>query len=219
MGVGALRYGAGVLRLLFVRHGQSEWNALGRWQGQADPPLSDLGRAQARLAATAISAAATRAASPVQGIVSSTLARALETATIISDVIGVSPLHLEADLVERDAGEWSGLTRREIDEHFPGYLDNGTRPPGYEPDDAMLARTLRGVDRVIDRFSAIDAPATVVVVTHGGVIYTLESHLGAPFQRKPNLGARWFLVRNGALHLSTTASLLDSESSTVPDLL
>jgi broad specificity phosphatase PhoE len=219
VGVGALRYGAGVLRLLFVRHGQSEWNALGRWQGQADPPLSDLGRAQARLAATSITAAATRAASPVAGIVTSTLVRALETAAIISDAIDVAPLHLEADLVERDAGEWSGLTRNEIDERFPGYLANGTRPQGYEPDDAMRARTLRAVDRIIGRFSAIDRPATVVVVTHGGVIYTLESHLGAPFQRKPNLGARWFLVRNGALHLSTTAALIDAESATVPDLL
>ena len=114
--------------MLFVRHGQSEWNALGRWQGQADPPLSDLGRAQARAAATAITAAATRAASPVVGIVSSTLVRALETATIISDEIGESPLHLEADLVERDAGEWSGLTRIEIDERFPWFLNNGSRP-------------------------------------------------------------------------------------------
>jgi probable phosphoglycerate mutase len=208
-----------VLRLLFVRHGQSEWNALGRWQGQADPPLSDLGREQARLAAPAITAAATRSASPVVGIVSSTLGRALETATIISDTINVFPLHLEVDLIERHAGEWSGLTRTEIDERFPGYLDNGTRPQGYEPDDLMLTRTLRAVDRIIDRFSLIDGPATVVVITHGGVIYTLESHLGAPFQRKPNLGARWFLVRDRALHLSTTVSLLDAESSTVPDLL
>ena len=205
--------------MLFVRHGQSEWNALGRWQGQADPPLSDLGRAQARSAATAITAAAKRAASPVAGIVTSTLVRAVETATIISDSLDVGPVHLEADLVERDAGEWSGLTRLEIDEHFPGYLQNGHRPPGYEPDDTMLARTLRAVDRIVDRFSPISAPATVVVITHGGVIYTLESHLGAPFQRKPNLGARWFLVRDGTLHLSATASLLDPESSTVPDLL
>ena len=120
-----------MLRLLFVRHGQSEWNALGRWQGQADPPLSDLGRAQARLAASAITAAAARAASPVTGIVSSTLVRALETAAIISDAIGVYPLHLERDLVERNAGEWSGLTRVEIDERFPGYLANGSRPPGF----------------------------------------------------------------------------------------
>ena len=111
------------------------------------------------------------------------------------------------------------MTRTEIDEHFPGYLANGTRPQGYEPDDVMLDRTLRAVDRIIDRFSPVREPATVVVITHGGVIYTLESHLGAPFQRKPNLGARWFLVRDGALQLSTTTALIDAASATIPDLL
>jgi probable phosphoglycerate mutase len=205
--------------LLFIRHGQSEWNALGKWQGQADPPLSDLGRAQARLAAAAISAASSRVASPVAGIVTSTLVRALETATIISDVLGVHPVHLESDLVERDAGEWSGLTRAEIDERFPGYLDSGTRPRGYEPDDAMLARTLRGVDAIIDRFTPVDEPATVVVVTHGGVIYTLEGHLGAPFQRKANLAARWIVAHDGRLQLDTSIALIDAESATMPDLL
>jgi probable phosphoglycerate mutase len=208
-----------VLRLLFVRHGQSEWNALGRWQGQADPPLSDLGRAQARLAAAAITAATARVAAPVTGIVTSTLIRALETATIVSDVLGVHPIHLEPDLVERDAGEWSGLTRGEIDERFPGYLDNGTRPNSYEPDDAMLVRTLRAVDHIVERFTPVDDPATVVVITHGGVIYTLEGHLGAPFQRKANLGARWVVVRDGTLHLDTSLALIDTESATVPDLL
>jgi probable phosphoglycerate mutase len=208
-----------VLRLLFVRHGQSEWNALGKWQGQADPPLSDHGRAQARLAAAAITAATSRVASPVTAIVTSTLVRALETATIISDQIGVHPIHLEPDLVERDAGEWSGLTRGEIDEQFPGYLDNGTRPQGYEPDEAMLERTLRAVDQIVERFTPVTEPATVVVVTHGGVIYTLEGHLGAPFQRKPNLGARWIVVRDGTLHLDTSIALIDTESATIPDLL
>jgi len=204
--------------LLFVRHGQSEWNALGRWQGQADPPLSELGRVQARLAADGITAAATRSAAPVAGIVTSTLVRALETATIISDALQIYPLHLEADLVERDAGEWSGLTRDEIDQRFPGYLANGSRPSGYEADDAMLKRTLRAVDHIIRRFAHLDEPATVVVITHGGVIYTLESHLGAPFQRKPNLGARCFLVRNGTLQISTALTLVDAQAATVPDL-
>jgi broad specificity phosphatase PhoE len=210
---------AQVLRLLFVRHGQSEWNALGRWQGQADPPLSDFGRMQARLAARAIAAATEREAAPVAAIVTSTLVRALETATIISDELQVYPLHLEADLIERDAGEWSGLTRDEIDERFPGYLGNGSRPPGYEPDDVMLARTRRAVDHIIQRFSSLDEPATVVVITHGGVIYTLESHLGAPFERKPNLGARWFVVRDGELEISAATALVDADATTVPDLL
>ena len=111
------------------------------------------------------------------------------------------------------------MTRAEIDERFPGYRGNGSRPPGYEPDDVMLDRTCRAVDRIVERFSALDEPATVVVITHGGVIYTLESHLGAPFERKPNLGARWFVVRDGELEISEATALVDAEATTVPDLL
>src|SRR3954449_978711 len=79
-------------RVLFVRHGQSEWNALGRWQGQADPPLSDLGRAQARAAAHSLGA--------LDAIFASDLQRAAETAAIISAAIGVGPVLVEPDLRE-----------------------------------------------------------------------------------------------------------------------
>ena len=87
-------------RVLLVRHGQSEWNADGRWQGQADPPLTDLGRHQALHAA--------RNLGVVDAIVASDLQRASETALIIAGELGVGPLVLEPDLRERDAGEWSG---------------------------------------------------------------------------------------------------------------
>src|SRR4029450_3937582 len=117
-------------RVLWPRHGQSEWNATGRWQGQADPPLSDLGRRQAREAARAIGA--------VEAGWSAALERGAGTAAIISADIGVGPVVLDPDLRERDAGEYSGLTRAEIEERFPGYLDAGTRPPGWEPDDHLL---------------------------------------------------------------------------------
>src|SRR5919107_550504 len=63
-------------RLLLVRHGESTWNATGRWQGWADPPLSDLGRAQAEAAAPA--------AAPVDAVVSSDLRRARETAELMA---------------------------------------------------------------------------------------------------------------------------------------
>src|ERR671910_890596 len=90
-------------RVLLVRHGQSEWNAAGRWQGQADPSLSDLGRLQAREAARAVGA--------VDAIWSSDLQRAAETAIIIGDQIGVGPVVVDDRLRERDAGEWTGLVR------------------------------------------------------------------------------------------------------------
>ena len=127
-------------RVLLVRHGQSEWNAEGRWQGQADPPLTDLGRLQAREAAGALGT--------VDAVWASDLQRAVETAAIIADQLGVGPVVVDPDLRERDAGEFSGLTRPEIAARFPGYLDDGRRPPGWEPDEALLARALRALHAI-----------------------------------------------------------------------
>src|SRR5688572_29337336 len=169
-------------RALLIRHGQSEWNAAGRWQGQADPPLTDLGRHQALHAS--------RNLGTVDAIVASDLQRASETAMIISEALGVGPVVLEPGLRERDAGEWSGLTRAEIERDWPGYLDSapadrhasfgsapastvGTpsagrrRPPGWEADDVLLERVVAALGRVHD----LAPDGEVIVVTHGGVVY------------------------------------------------
>lgn len=169
-----------MLNVLIARHGQSEWNALGKWQGQADPPLSDLGRAQARGAARQIGM--------FDAIVSSDLDRALTTAMIIAEGIGVGPVLVEPAFRERRAGEYEGLTRDEIEERYPGALDARRWPPGWEPDHEVHERVTVGLDRVIADIGTGD----VLVVAHGGVIYSLEGHLGAPHERIANLGARWF---------------------------
>ena len=144
-------------RVLLIRHGQSEWNADGRWQGQADPALTDLGRHQALHAS--------RSLGEVDAIVSSDLQRAAATAMIISSELGVGPVVLDSDLRERHAGEWQGLTRAEIERDWPGYLGppppvEGTpevqapavrvaeaagprrRPPGWEPDEQVVERAV-----------------------------------------------------------------------------
>ena len=202
-----------VPRLLLVRHGQSEWNADGRWQGQADPPLSDLGRRQAQAAAAAIGA--------VDAVVASPLERAYVTAATISEAIGIGPVLVDADLQERHAGEWQGLTRAQIDQQYPGYLhpDDGTRrrPPGWEDDDDLLARVLAAIGRVVRELEGAD---DVVVVTHGGVIYAVERHLGAPFERIANLEARWVTVgRDATMALGERLLLVDPDAVavTTPD--
>ena len=169
-----------MLNVLIARHGQSEWNALGKWQGQADPPLSDLGRAQARGAALQMGM--------FDAIIASDLDRALTTAMIIAEGIGVGPVMVEPALRERCAGEYQGLTRDEIDERFPGNLEAGVWPPGWEDDESVRAR----VDGALDRIVAEIGTGEVLVVSHGGVIYALESRLGAAHERIANLGGRWF---------------------------
>src|SRR5688500_14129220 len=124
-------------RILLVRHGESEWNAGGRWQGWADSSLSELGRQQAFEASAAVGT--------VDAIVASDLERATQTALIISETIGVGPVMIEPDLRERDVGEWTGLTRDEIEERWPGDLERWRRgelvcPPGGELNDHILVR-------------------------------------------------------------------------------
>jgi broad specificity phosphatase PhoE len=191
-------------RILLVRHGQSEWNASGRWQGQADPPLTDLGRAQAVEAARALGA--------LDAVWASDLGRAATTALIVSEALGVGPVVLDPDLRERDAGEWSGLTRDEIDERYPGYLQDGARPPGWEPDPALLERALR----VVHRIGRETPGGDVVAITHGGLIYVLEQHLGAEFARIANVEGRWLVVDGEKLRLGERMLLAEPEDVTVP---
>jgi probable phosphoglycerate mutase len=196
-------------RVLLVRHGQSEWNADGRWQGQADVALTDLGRSQAHHAA--------RALGVVDAIVSSDLSRAAETAAILSGELGVGPLVLDPDLRERDAGDWSGLTRAEIETGWPGYLDDDgeerRRPDGWEPDESLLARATAALVRI----HGLAPGGEAIAVTHGGLIYVIEGHFGAPFERLANLGGRWLEVGpEGLVALGDRVVLIEGDERTVP---
>lgn len=214
-------------RVLLIRHGQSEWNADGRWQGQADPALTDLGRHQALHAS--------RALGVVDTIVASDLQRASETALIIAGELGVGPVVLDPDLRERHAGEWQGLTRDDIEREWPGYLGppvpvEGTaaavtaaarltdgpprRPPGWEPDVDVVTRATAALVRIHDLVPNGEA----IAVTHGGLVYALEQILGATFVRLPNLGGRWFDVGpDGPESLGERVLLVDPDELTIPD--
>lgn len=199
-------------RILLVRHGQSEWNVEGRWQGQADIPLSELGRAQARAASAKLGTFDAYMASP--------LLRAWETAVIIADNLGVGPITPMIELVERSAGEWSGLTRADIETQYPGYLADGRRPPSYELDDPLRIRVLSGLQKIAE---TVGPDGTALVVAHGGVIYLLEDDSSRRAGRIPNLGALWLDIgENGdvtvgeRLHLINEAEL---ESAQESDLL
>ena len=192
-------------RLLLVRHGQSTWNADGRWQGQADPPLSPLGEHQAADAAVRVE--------PVEALWTSDLVRARRTADIVAQRIAV-PVRVDRRLRERDAGPWQGHTRAEIDERWPGYLETGRRPAGFEPDEALLDRVLSAIEAIADAHSG----QRILVVTHGGIVRTLERHLGdATRGFLPNLGGR-FIDANagGGWVLGDEVLLVGDEAVTRP---
>ena len=109
-----------------IRHGKTEWNHIGRWQGLADVPLSPVGRAQAE-------ALAKRFADErfsVHQVYSSDLSRAWETAQIVARQLHLAVQPLPA-LREIDVGAWSGLTRAQIVEQFPGaFTEHHSAPDG-----------------------------------------------------------------------------------------
>ena len=197
--------GRGV-RLLLARHGQSVWNAEGRWQGQADPPLSELGERQAADAVDVLTRDGS-ALPRIDVIWASPLQRARRTAEIIAGGLGLD-VTTDLRLQEVDAGEWSGRTRAEIEAEWPGYLEAQRRPPGFEARGHLTARALEAVADI-----AAAAPTrTVLVVTHGGLIGAVEHHLGAPWERSPNLGGRTVVNDgSGALELGDRFLLLDPE--------
>tara|TARA_B100000614_G_C14236445_1_gene364684 strand:- start:4 stop:555 length:552 start_codon:yes stop_codon:yes gene_type:complete len=181
---------------------------MGRWQGKANPPLTNLGKEQALLAAKKLP--------DFSILASSDLVRARETAEIFARAHDKEPndIFIEPQVQERDAGEFSGLTRDEIDKKFPGYLAQQRWPSGWEPDDVLIKRLREGLGRIIASSTGSDS---IVVVTHGGCIYALESLLGEEYRRISNLGGRWFEVINNEFYLGERIQLLDPDEETYPD--
>lgn len=210
------RYGAGPMtRILLIRHGESIWNADGRWQGQADPALTDRGRAQARAAAGSIG--------QVDAVVTSDLERAAETGAIMARLLGVDHVATEPRLRERDAGPLSGLTRNEIHGAFPGLLhdDPGgftpgsdgrpSWPDGWESDAALWER----VEVALLAIGRLVPDGDVLVVTHGGVIYATERHLGAEGRgRLANLSGTELAVVQDVLRVGERMALTDPDLTT-----
>ena len=155
------------LELILVRHAQSEWNAAGRWQGHADPPLSPEGLAQAEALAE------TLPAHGISRLIASDLQRARQTAAPWADRLGCR-VELAPALRELDVGRWAGLTREEIERSEPELLrefesgDPTVRPGGGETRAELRARVrafvsaLAGEPRVRDE--------TIGIVAHLGVL-------------------------------------------------
>lgn len=149
--------------LYLIRHAQSEWNASGRWQGQADPPLSPDGCEQAQVLAARFPKV------DVSRVLSSDLGRARETATPFAARFGLE-LESSEDLREIDVGSWSGRTRNEIEADEPGSMERyylgESGWTGGETFDEHELRCAAAAARV----TTLESDGVVVIVSHGGTI-------------------------------------------------
>jgi probable phosphoglycerate mutase len=157
-----------VTTLLLVRHGETDWNRDGRWQGHSDTQLNDAGRAQARRVAAELG--------DVDVIYSSDLARARETADIIAAQLGDLEVNVDSRLRERSFGAWEGRTGPEIEadfaeQHARWRAGDGAGADDAEPFEAFGDRVRDFLEDVLARHPG----ETVVVVAHGGPIRVIHA--------------------------------------------
>ena len=179
-----------IRRLVLLRHGQTEYNAGSRMQGQLDTDLSDLGRMQA------VAAAEVLAKRQPMLIVSSDLRRALDTALALSERSGL-PVSVDTRLRETHLGDWQGMTHLEVDVVAPGARlawrdDARWAPHGGESRIDVAERSLPVVADLIAgqaEWGVEEADRPVVLVAHGGLIAALTAALlRLPVDNWPILG-------------------------------
>jgi probable phosphoglycerate mutase len=156
------------LRHLFLaRHGETDWNVAGRWQGHADVPLNATGRAQALALAERLRGEG------IAAVASSDLSRARATAELVAGALGLQVALVDPDLREQRYGRFEGLTPRECEERYPDdwaryATDPRPGPPGGESRAAVLERVLGALHRAAARLSH-----PPLIVSHGGAMRAL----------------------------------------------
>ncbi len=198
-------------RLYFVRHGETEWNRAGLFQGRTDVPLSARGRVQAAGAAQCIREHFRLAGIPLHfaGLAASPLSRARETAAVIASALGGSAcglpdapggIALDERLQEQDYGLWEGLSRAQIEARFPGEWESRFadvrhfQAPGGESMDSMRERVAS---------CAAGLPDGCLVAGHFGTAYALLLGYGLD-------GAAIPRIDQGALYVFSERSVLEA---------
>jgi broad specificity phosphatase PhoE len=191
-----------VTTILLARHGETDWNREGRFQGWADPPLNATGRAQAVDLSVALMA------EELAAVYSSPLRRACETAEIVAASRDLEPVRVDA-LREVDVGSWSGLTREEIEQRFPEqytrWLDYDQ---GWEDGETYEQMAERVVGALLELAAEHDGER-ILAVTHGGPMraasaFAARVTYAESRRRSPvvgNTAVLEFAVEAGALRL------------------
>ena len=171
---------------IFLRHGQTNWNLEGRFQGQTNIALNETGLEQARDAARQLKS------HPIDRIVSSPLIRALKTAATVAEAAGL-PVYVDSQLKERSFGAFDGLVVADVKaEHGMPLSEPAARI--FPPDAEKWPQTLERTERAIGRWLSEHPDETILFVAHDGlfralaeILYKapLESKHGKPYTFEP----------------------------------
>ncbi|HEY80008.1 MAG TPA: histidine phosphatase family protein [Anaerolineae bacterium] len=177
--------------LYLIRHGETDANVAGVWQGSTDSPLNARGEAQARALARHLADERL----PIAAIYTSPLQRARQTATIIARALGDVPVIVDSGLAEFHLGEWEGLTYEQLREEKQLWKRMGEdpdfAPPGGESARDFAMRLLHSIQTIVQTH----AGESVGVVGHGGAMATALALL------LDGDGSRWrdYLMHNASL--------------------
>ncbi|MBL8486417.1 MAG: histidine phosphatase family protein [Rhodocyclaceae bacterium] len=186
-------------RICLLRHGETDWNAQKRIQGQIDVGLNTTGRTQALVAARRL------AHEPIRRIYASDLKRALETAGPIAERLGL-PVQPHVGIRERHYGCLQGLTADQVAAHMPDIHERYRRRDAhweFSGGESLTAFAARAIGAV-ETLAAAHPGETLLLVTHGGVLDVLYRHatgrdLGSPRDFPiPNATLNWLEVGGGS---------------------
>jgi len=150
------------MKICLIRHGETDWNAMGKWQGREDIPLNTNGIKQAERCGAALKQGRWGA------IFTSPLCRAKKTAEVLAGALNISRVYEEDDLTERDYGAASGLLASERSGLFPdGMYD------GMEDWEALRDRVCGAIVKCAER----GFPDNIIIVSHGSAINSVLAEL------------------------------------------
>lgn len=206
-------------QICLVRHGETEWNAERRIQGQIDIGLNDIGRRQAVAAGRWLKSAG------IVALYSSDLKRAWTTAQSIGAELGLVPASVP-EMRERRYGVFEGLTYDEAKAKHPaGYAAFEGRNANYDFENgeslhAMFAR----VTGKLQALAAAHPGQSIAIVLHGGVLDIINRFVrGNPLEKPrdfliPNAGINWISMENGKWCLNTWGETDHLEAGALDEL-
>ncbi|MBK9603758.1 MAG: alpha-ribazole phosphatase [Anaerolineales bacterium] len=156
------------MKLFLTRHGQTDWNIAGRYQGQSDTPLNETGLRQAEQIAKRLSS------ETIHAIYSSDLSRAANTAQSIADFHSLE-IKKDSRWRELSFGDWEGMTYQEMSAHSPELFEAWMKDPLTisTPNGETLAQLAERVKAAFDEIKEEHADQTVLVVAHSGSLQSL----------------------------------------------